>query len=58
LKDNEGKIIGVSKIARYISKQKEAEGYTDRELEILKLKMEVNELLGQAGKSDRYIILP
>jgi PAS domain S-box-containing protein len=57
VKDNEEKIIGVSKIVRDITKQKEAEGYTDRELEIVKLKKEVNELLGQAGKTDRYIIL-
>jgi PAS domain S-box-containing protein len=57
VKDNKEKIIGVSKIVREITKQKEAEGYTDKELEIVKLKKEVNELLRQVGKTDRYFIL-
>jgi hypothetical protein len=58
VKNEEEKIIGISKIARDITKQKESEQYIAKELEILKLKKEINELLGQSGKTDRYIILP
>jgi PAS domain S-box-containing protein len=58
VKNEEEIIIGISKIARDITKQKEADQYTARVLEILKLKKEINELLGQTGKTDRYIILP
>jgi PAS domain S-box-containing protein len=58
VKDNEEKIIGASKIVRDITNQKEAEVYRERELEIIKLKKEVNELLRLAGKTDRYIIIP